>query len=204
MYEDAAELSEVVRTLTNLLHIDTSTRNWSGASTWAKRLEDKYTQLDQMIGVTELSLNALGNIATFHLNVALELHQPLQDEQLRRASVLVQQLVDAGRLSKMRRTTIIAEAQLARVLHYLGQFDDAYSGFEHAIHDSDNENLAKVAADSRYNQAVMLIEAERLDQAAIAAADAASRYRTIGDQASMKDAELLLANIRASASGPKI
>src|SRR5205085_780111 len=33
-YEDEAELSEVVRTLTNLLHIDTSIRNWSGAFRW--------------------------------------------------------------------------------------------------------------------------------------------------------------------------
>lgn len=72
-YEDAAELSEVVRTLTHLLHIDTSSKNWSGAFTWAKRLEEKCTHLEQTIGVTDLSLSALGNIAIFHVNMALVL-----------------------------------------------------------------------------------------------------------------------------------
>ena len=53
-----------------------------------------------------------------------------------------------------------------------------------------------MAADSRYNQTVMFEEAARLDQAAIAAADAVTRYNTLGDWASMNDAELLLTNIR--------
>jgi tetratricopeptide (TPR) repeat protein len=202
MYEDAAELSEVVRTLTNLLHIDTSIRNWSGATTWAARLEEKRTRLDQMIGVTEVSLNAFGNIASFRFKAALELPEPLQTEELRQVQVLFQKLADASRLAEIRRTTIIAEATLASVLQHLGQYDDADDTFKRVIQTADDEGLAKLAADFRYNQAVMLDEAGGLGQAAIAAADAIIRYYTIGDQASMNDAELLLTNIRNRLSSP--
>ncbi len=88
------------------------------------------------------------------------------------------------------------------MLHYLGQYDDADAGFERAIHDSDIQGLAKVSADSRYIQALMLAESGRLDQAAIVAADAVSRHLVIGDQASMNDAKRLLADIHTSAGEP--
>ncbi len=199
-YEDEAELSEVVRTLTHLLHIDTSIRNWSAAFTWAQRLHNKYTELDQLIGVTDLSLSALGNIAQLHLNIADVLPQPMRDEQLMKARDLFRQLIDASRLSKMTRTTIISECQFARSLHYLGQFDDANNEYDCAIGDADDADLPKVAADARYNQALMLMEGGRLDLAANAAANAAQRYFTLGDPASSKDAELLLAKIQNAGS----
>jgi hypothetical protein len=61
---------------------------------------------------------------------------------------------------------------------------------------------AKVAADSRFNHALMLAEAERLDRAAIAAADAVNRYYALGDRASINDAENLHTDIQSQLRYP--
>jgi tetratricopeptide (TPR) repeat protein len=199
MYEDAAEPSEVVRTLTNLLHIDVSIKNWGGAITWAKRLEEKRRQLDQIVGgVTDDSLNALGNIAAFHFKFALELPQPVQTEELKRARDSFQKLANVSRIANIRRTTIIAEATLADVLSLLGQWDDADAAFESALKAGDEEGLAKISADLLYNRALRLKEARRLGEASKVAADALNRYMVMGDLASKIDAEDLLTNIRRS------
>jgi tetratricopeptide (TPR) repeat protein len=201
MYEDASELSEIVRTLTHLLHVDTSAGNWSGASEWAQRLTDKCTQLDQTIGVTEMTLSALGNIATLHLNVAIQLPEPLQTEKLEKASALFKHVAETGRQSNIQRIVVIAESQLSRTLHYLGRYDEAY---EDAIRTADSLDLAKVVADSRFNHAVMLEEAGRLDRAAIAAAEAVTRYYALGDRASINDAESLHTNIQNKLRYPSV
>jgi tetratricopeptide (TPR) repeat protein len=199
MYEDAAEPSEVVRTLTNLLHIDLSIKNWGGAITWAKRLEENRRQLDQIVGgVTDDSLNALGNIAAFHFKFALELPQPVQTEELKRARDSFQNLANVSRIANIRRTTIIAEATLADVLSLLGQWDDADAAFESALKAGDEEGLAKISADLLYNRALRLQEARRLGEASKVAADALNRYMVIGDLASKIDAENLLADIHCS------
>jgi tetratricopeptide (TPR) repeat protein len=96
----------------------------------------------------------------------------------------------------MQRIAVIAESQLSRVLHYLGRYDEADEAFEDAIRNADSMGLAKVAADSRFNHAVMLEEAGRLDRAAIAAAEAVNRYYALGDRASINDAESLHRNIQ--------
>lgn len=196
MYEDDSELSEIVRTLSHLLYVDTCAKNWSGASEWVQRLTDKCTLLEQTIGVTELTLSALGNIATFHLNDAIRLPEPLQTEKLEKARALFKRIAETGRESNMQRMVIIAESQLSRVLNYLGQYDEADEAFEDAIRSADSLDLAKVAADSRFNHAVMLVEAGRLDRAAIAAADAVTRYYALGDRASIEDAESLHTDIQ--------
>jgi tetratricopeptide (TPR) repeat protein len=196
MYEDASEPSEIVRTLSHLLHVDTSAKNWSGASQWAQRLTDKCIQLEQDIGVTEMTLSALGNIATFHLNVANQFPEPLQTETLEKAGSLYKHVAETGRQNNMQRIALIAESQLSRTLHYLGRYDEADETFEDAIRKADSLGLAKVAADSRFNHALMLVEAGRLDRAAIAAADAVTRYYALGDRASINDAESLHTNIQ--------
>lgn len=195
MYEDASEPSEIVRTLTHLLHVDTSAKNWSGASEWAQRLADKCTQLDQTIGVTEMTLSALGNIATFHLNVADQFPEPLQTESLEKAGDLYKHVAETSRQNNMQRIALIAESQLSRTLHFLCRYDEADEAFEDAIRNADSMGLAKVAADSRFNHALMLVEAGRLNRAAIAAAEAVSRYYALGDRASINDAESLHTNI---------
>ncbi|HEY0172222.1 MAG TPA: transposase, partial [Pyrinomonadaceae bacterium] len=196
MYEDASEPSEIIRTLSHLLHVDTSAKNWSGASQWAQRLTDKCIQLEQTIGVTEMTLSALGNIATFHLNLANQFPEPLQTERLEKAGDLYKHIAETGRQNNMQRIAVIAESQLSRTLHFLRRYDEADEAFEDSIRRADSLGLAKVAADSRFNHALMLAEAERLDRAAIAAADAVNRYYAIGDRASINDAENLHTDIQ--------
>jgi tetratricopeptide (TPR) repeat protein len=202
MYEDVSEPSEIVGTLSHLLYVDTCTKNWSGASEWAQRLTDKCTQLEQTIGVTEMTLSALGNIATFHLNVADQLPEPLQTEKLEKAGALFKRIAETSRQNNIQRFAVIAESQLSRVLHYLGRYDEADKAFEDAIRNADSLELAKVAADSRFNHAVMLEEAGRLDRAAIAAADAVNRYYALSDRASINDAESLHTDIQNELRNP--
>jgi tetratricopeptide (TPR) repeat protein len=195
MYEDASEPSGIAGTLSHLLYVDTCTRNWSGASEWAQRLTDKCTQLEQTVGVTEMTLSALGNIATFHLNVADQFPEPLQTERLEKAGALYKHVAETGRQNNMQRMAVIAESQLSRTLHFLCRYDEANEAFEDAIRNADSMGLAKVAADSRFNHALMLVEAGRLNRAAIAAAEAVNRYYALGDRASINDAESLHTNI---------
>lgn len=156
-------------------------------------------QLDQIVGgVTDDSLNALGNIAAFHFKFALELPQQVQTEELKRARHSFQNLANVSRVANIRRTKIIAEATLADVLTLLGQWDDADATFERALKASDEEGLAKISADLLYNRALRLKEAGRLYEASKVAADAVNRYMIIGDLASKIDTEKLLTDTNRS------
>jgi tetratricopeptide (TPR) repeat protein len=199
LFEESAEMTEVIRTLTNLLYIDTTTGSWDSAVSWAERLETNCAELNQLIGVSDVTLDALGNVATLRFAIACQLPSPLKEQELGEASKMYHQVAEAGQIFGSRRTQIFADSQIAKVFHQLGKYKEANSKFEEAIKEADAEHLFKAAADTRYSQAVMLMEAPQLEEAVTAANDALKRYRTIGDKESELDAAQLLVQIRRQA-----
>lgn len=195
LFEESAEVTEVIRTLTNLLYIDTTTQNWDAAISWAERLETSCAELNRLIGVSDVTLDALGNIATLRFAIARQLTSPVKEQELVEASKMYIQVAEAGQIFGSRRTQIFAASQIAKVFHELGRYQEANSKFEEAIKEADNEHLLKAAADTRYSQAEMLLEALRLEEAVTAVNDAVRRYEVIGDNDSKLDAQQLLAKI---------
>lgn len=194
MDEDAAESAEIVRTLANLLSVDVRRKDWGRAAAWVRRLEPEVLALDKMIGPSQTSINTLGNIATFYLDRALTLPEPMQTQGFELAAKMFSSLAETCRQAGLSRTLALTESNTARVLWFLNRYKESDAAFDRAV-ESAGEDLGKVAADSRYNQAIMRAEAGRMNGALIAATDALHRYERIGDAPSALDARNLIRSI---------
>lgn len=191
MDEEAAELGELVRTLANLLSVDVRLKDWERAAVWAHRLEPKIDELDAQIGPSRTSINAVGNLGTFHLDAALHLPAHLQPPAFQLAVNIFSTMVTACREVDLQRSAVLAEANLARALWFLNRYQESNDAFDRAVAASDEE-LGKVAADCRFNQAMMLNEFDRVQSAVVMAEDALRRYKALRDDNSALDAKRLL------------
>jgi len=96
--------------------------------------------------------------------------------------------------AKFERMRISSKAQRAFCIWHLDNISEAEKLYAELINEA-QRNLPKVAADSQFNRAKILLELKRVPDSIEAFLDAKNRYNNIGDFLSIEDVDRELSRI---------
>lgn len=91
----------------------------------------------------------------------------------------------------------LARGNVGIALYKLQRYDEA-AAFQRVISEADAMALGKIAADSRFNRALMILEQGRTGDAESDLQDARRRYVVLGDAPSVADVHRYLQRIRST------
>lgn len=184
--EDRGDAVGVVIALTHLLELEINCDRAEGAGNLAERLTRAYQAIEGIFGApSDVSLAARGALAGRLLAIGITKRDrgTLED-----ACVLFDTLADLG-LSLSLHLWASAKLQCARGIWNLDKLEEAEHLYTEVVCRLVGSELDKLAADARFNLALVKYESSKTNEAIAEMEQARANYREMGDWLSEADAE---------------
>ena len=188
-FESTANPVEVVRSLTHLLEFELNQNKLAVASRLGKRLQHVVIALEDLMGISDLSMAAAGALARVMLENG-KAHG--SREHMRAAATMLEDIEITAREISSPELIVASVQGQAEAARFQNQLDVAITLLRRAIDDAGRAHMAKAVADSFYTLAIVQHERGLVADALESITQARNQYEAIQDLESVKDALSLM------------
>ena len=184
-FENEGNSLEIVRTLTHILELSCNEGNSQAVRRWGARLKPAVANLERDIGITDVSASATGALGNGMLMLAIRENDRDALSAAEKIFILVE---SASRQNGMKASTVASLSQRASAVRYQDRLPEALALYQEARQEAEAADLAKIAADCIYNEAIVRHEMGDTASAIESMLAARERYHQLGDIESELDA----------------
>lgn len=195
-YEREGNLLELVRIIQHLAELSCNMRDIAGAEIWSERLYKAANALvDVKGGVDELTLSAIGTATNVFIMVAEEQPEEIGHGMLLHAHGMLINLEEMASQVQCLQISLLARLARAKVLWDLDNLVPASVLYADVSKQSEGRGFWKIAADARFNRAMVLNEQGLKADARAEFIEARRRYVDNGDPPSVADVDRMLVTL---------
>ena len=190
-FELDGNLLEIVRTLGHITELHSLQNNIKEALEWSQRAKKAVKSLDEIIGISDISISTLGTIANAIAAVGCLHGGGVYKEALQDAIELYEQIEVLTKPNNWALIRLNSKAARARCIWHLDRLGEAEKLYVE-VSDEARSILPKLSTDSKFNLALLLSEMQKNEESKKLLLEAQQEYLKMGDIASASDTENIL------------
>ena len=190
-FELDGNLLEIVRTLGHITELHSMQNNITKAIEWGERTKNVSKSLDNIIGISNISISSLGTTANAIAATGCLHGGSVYKDALHEAIELYEHVENLTKKAKWDRLRLNSKAGRARCIRHLDRLDEAAKLFSE-VSDEAHPILPKVSTDSKFNLALILSEMNKNEESEKLLLEAQQEYQKMGDMASVIDTKKML------------
>lgn len=190
-FERDGNLLEIVRTLGHITEMNSIRNDINKAIEWAERTKKSSQSLDNIIGISEISISSLGATADTMSAIGCLHGGEVNVRALRDAISTYEYIENIAGKANLSRMKLNSKAGRARCIWHLDRLDEAAKLY-FEVSEEARPNLPKLSTDSKYNLALILSEMKNKKESKKLFVEAQQEYLKIGDMASVEDTKRML------------
>jgi len=195
-FERDGNLLEIVRTLGHITELYSMQDKISEAIEWAERTKKATKSLDEIIGISDITISSMGTTANAIAAIGCLRGGSINKDALKDAINLYEHIESiTAKSQQWVRMRLNSKAGRARCIWHLDRLDEAAKLFSEVSAEA-RSILPKVSTDSKFNLALILLEMKKYEESEKLLVQSQQEYLEMGDIASVSDTKRMLENIK--------